>query len=103
MDTVKVSIGGRSLVVRPLSLGALELVQRKYEEMDKRGGGPTGSPENIQATAEVLAAALSRGNEGVTVEWLKQEIELPQIAPTLQAISEVSGLVRAPSGEAASP
>jgi hypothetical protein len=100
---VTLSIGGRELVVRPLTVGAFEAVAEFQRQAEKTGPDAQSSPETMKATVAVIAAALSRGNEGVTVEWLNAELELGAVRQVLAAIMSVSGLVAAPTGEAPSP
>jgi hypothetical protein len=98
-----VQVGGRELVVRPLTVGGFEVVSKLFREMETRGGGPFASPENVEATITVLATALSRGNDGISAEWLRDELEIPAVGDLLLSIARVSGLSAAAPGEGKSP
>jgi hypothetical protein len=100
---VTVSIGGRELVVRPLTVRGFEVVSGLFKEMEARGGGPFASSENVEATITVLTTALSRGNEGITAEWLRDELEIPAVGDLLLSIARASGLSAVAPGEGKSP
>jgi len=94
-----ITIGGRALEVRPLNLKTLRLVLPKIDAL--RGG--VGGDVQIDALLDVAHPALARGNEGVTREWLEEELTIAQIPEVLRVVAEASGLQQVAPGEAPSP
>lgn len=92
-------IGGRTLDVRPLNLKTLRLVLPK---LDVLRGGVAGDAQ-IDAVLDLAQPALARGNEGVTREWLEEELDITQLPELLRVVTEASGLGQAAPGEAPSP
>lgn len=94
-----ITIGGRVLEVRPLNLKTLRIV---LPRLDALNVGLTGDAQ-IDALLDLALPALARGNEGVTREWLEEELAVAQVPELLRVISEASGLAKAAPGEAPSP
>lgn len=96
----EVELGGEVMIVPPLNLSALELFQ---DRLSSYQGGI--DPESVKFVAEVAHAAIRRNYPDVTIEQLKDWIDLGNIGQVFNAVMNVSGLVRQGdgSGEAAAP
>jgi len=94
-----ISIGGRVLEVRPLNLKTLRLVLPK---LDALRAGVSGDVQ-IDALLDLAVPALSRGNDGVTREWLEEELTIAQVPELLRVVAQASGLQQVAPGEAPSP
>jgi len=95
-----ISIGGRVIEVRPLNLKTLRLVLPKLDAL--RAGG-IGSDVQIDALLDLALPALARGNDGVTREWLEEELTVAQIPELLRIVAQASGLQQVAPGEVPSP
>lgn len=93
-------IGGRTIEVRPLNIKTLRIVLPKLDAL--RAGGISGDVQ-LDALLDLALPALSRGNEGVTREWLEEELTVAQIPELLRVVAAASGLQQAAPGEAPSP
>lgn len=89
---VEIEINGDKFVCPPLNLRAIEQVQEKLQTFDSK------TPfEQLPIVAEVAQLALVRNYPDMTVEQLKDGIDLGNMAEIMNAVMGVSSLVK--SGE----
>ena len=85
-----VTVGGREFVVRPLLVRVAEEIQ-----------GDT-TPDGLAKLLKITAATLQRTAPDVTIEWLRDNGDVPELTDVMNALAEVSG--GAPNkGEAVGP
>lgn len=96
----EVELGGQIYVIPPLNLAALERFQDKLEAYS---GGI--DRESVAFVVEVVHTAMKRNYPDITVDELKELIDLGNIQSVFAAVMNVSGLVArsADAGEAAAP
>lgn len=95
-----ITIGGRVLEVRPLNLKTLRVVLPRLDELRS---GSLDVAAQVDAILDMAMPALARCNEGVTREWLEEEISVDQIPEILRVLGTASGLTQVAPGEAPSP
>lgn len=95
-----VNLGGTDYEVPPLNLAALERFQDK---LSRYTGGI--DPESVKFVVEVAHAAIKRNYPEMTVDELKELIDLGNIREIFGAVMNISGLVARTDalGEAAAP
>lgn len=91
-----VTFGGRDWVVPPLTLGRIQRLAPAFQTIND------GTGDQLGAVVAVLHAALSRNYPELTPDALADLIEIPDVERLTRVVLEVSGLVQAPAGEAAS-
>jgi hypothetical protein len=102
MNTPTVTIGGRSLTVRPLSLRALrDTVLPKLDQLGSTRGML--SPAQLDDVLDIVHVAVSRAHPEVTRDWIADEVTVADLGQLLAVITEASGLRPVPAGEARSP
>ncbi len=96
----EVELGGTVYIVPPLNLAALERFQDRLESY---AGGI--DRESVKFVVEVAHASIKRNYPDMTVDQLKELIDLGNIQEVFGAVMNVSGLVaRSPDkGEALAP
>lgn len=86
---IKLNLGGEELIVPPLNLKALRVLQGKLENY----AGGTDS-ESIETVIEAMHAALSRNYPEMTRDQVEEIIGLENMEEAMQAVMDVSGLLR---------
>lgn len=96
MTSSNITLGGRQLKLRPLTLRQIRDLAADIEA----GGrcGPRAAPEEVDAFCRVLAAGLAE-NDDITADALLDLVDLGDIAPVWASLMGISGFV-AKSGEA---
>lgn len=96
----EVDLGGTTYIVPPLNLAALERFQDRLENYT---GGL--DRESVSFVVEVAYAAIKRNYPDMTIDQLKELIDLGNIQQVFEAVMNVSGLVArsAPAGEEVAP
>jgi hypothetical protein len=93
-----VMIGGRMFEVRPLTL------KMAREGLPKLAAAQEAGTEVFFAEVrDYIHGALARATPDLTVAWLEENLELPDVNGILATIREVSGLTAPAPGEAVSP
>lgn len=95
-----IKIAGRELAVSPLNLKTLKIV---LPRLNKLQAGEMEIGDQVDAILDMATPALSRGNEGITREWLEEEITVDRIPEILRVLGEASGLKQVAPGEVPSP
>ena len=95
-----ITIGGRLLQVRPLNIKTLRIVLPNIEAIRVAG---LSNGVKLDALIDLALPALSRGNEGVTREWLEEALEVAQVPELIAVVAAASGLQQVAPGEARSP
>ncbi|OQW33936.1 MAG: hypothetical protein A4E20_11955 [Nitrospira sp. SG-bin2] len=96
----EIELGGKIYVVPPLSLGKVEYFQ---DQLINFTGGI--DPQSVKLVAEVTHAALLRNYPDMTLEEVKDVLDLGNMVEVFQAVLQVAGfvpVVTAP-GEAQAP
>lgn len=83
------TLGGKSYVIPPLSLGQVRRFQGKLQEWS----GAV-DDKSIEVCVEVIHAAMSRNYPDLTLEAVADLIDLGNMVEMMQAVMDVSGLVR---------
>ena len=91
-----VTIGGRVLDVKPCTVGMWKRKLRPYQ----KDVGTLDDDAAVDRTVDLLLAFVGH-NEGVTAEWLDEQLPMPP-HPVLAEVLRASGLQGAKPGEAAS-
>lgn len=96
----EIELGGTTYVVPPLNLAQVEYFQERLQ-------GYTGGldPESIKLAGEVVFAALSRNYPDITIEQVKEVLDLGNMHDVFSAVLNVSGFVAKAdaAGEAIAP
>lgn len=96
----EIELGGKTWIVPPLNLNAVEHFQ------DRLAGFTGGiDPQSVTLVAEVTHSALKRNYPDVTLEEVKDMLDLGNMIEVFQAVLQVAGFVaRADgSGEVVAP
>jgi hypothetical protein len=96
-DGVAMKLGGKEIVVPPLSLKLI----RKYQEELKNIGNFSGvpGPEQIDLISKVILDAIQRNYPDFTMDELEEVIDVKNMRTLFQAIMGVSGLEATPAKE----
>lgn len=89
---------GKSYVVPPLTLGALEDNQEALAK-----GGADLSPESVRAIIDIALAALQRNYPDMTREHVRGLLDVGNMTEVFLAVMDVSGLRRKAQEDAAEP
>jgi hypothetical protein len=95
----EIELGGKNYTVPPLNLTMVEHFQDKLI-------GFTGGmdPESVKLVAEVTHAAIIRNYPDMTLEEIKDVLDLGNMVEVFQAVLQVSGFIaRTDQGEAPAP
>lgn len=84
-QTVEHAIGGRTLVVAPIPIGKLKAVLEKFKNT-------TGIDDVADMYGTHLVTALSFNNEGLTKEFIQDNVSLPLAQQILGEFALVNGL-----------
>lgn len=87
-----IKIGGKEYIVPGLSLGQMEEMTDKIEKLE--GIGDKLTKEMVQLISEICHAALSRNYPGLTLEEVKNILDIRNMQSVLEAVLGASGLVK---------
>jgi hypothetical protein len=91
---IDVILGGTKFLVPPLSLGSLELFQKRLAAFQ---GGI--DPESVGTVIDVALAAINRNYPEMTREQLGAILDLSDMAEVMQAVMDVAGIRRKAAAE----
>lgn len=86
---VKMELGGKTYIVPPLSLGAIEMMQDRISNF--KGSA---SMESVGTVIDALHSALSRNYPDITREQVANMVDLGSMQEVMEAVMDVSGLKR---------
>lgn len=86
---IPLQLGGKTYIVPPLNLGALEQLQDRLEKFD----GGIGK-ENISTVLDATTAALKRNYPDITRDQVSELIDVGNMGEVMEAVMDVSGLKR---------
>ena len=92
-----VSLGGREMLVPPLSLGTIKAMQAEVEALQHMAGVPT--PAQIDTVIGLFHAALVRNYPDVTRAEVEDDVDLGNYAELLAAVMSISGFRREQPGQ----
>jgi hypothetical protein len=95
---VELTLGGRRLVVPPMSLGTLELM---HERLAQLATLPATDPSAVRTLVDATHAALQRNYPAMTREEVGQLVDLGNMTEVYEALMDVSGVKRRAQVEAA--
>jgi hypothetical protein len=95
----ELNLGGVVFVMPPLNLNAV----RKYETHIANLGKKGTVSENIEEALPILHAALVRNYPDLTVEQLRELVDMGNYFEAVAALTSISGFKKVPSGEARPP
>lgn len=87
-----VNLGGREMLVPPLSLGTIKAMQAEVETLQHMSGVPT--PAQIDTVIGLFHAALVRNYPDVTRAQVEEDVDLGNYAELLAAVMNISGFRR---------
>lgn len=100
---IPVELGGETLVIPPLALGALEQLQERVGNFR----GDIRDKEQVATVIDAAHAALKRNYPEMTREQVADAIDIGNMADVFEAVMDVSGLKRkaleTAAGEAQEP
>ncbi len=93
-----INLGGVEYILAPLNLNQVE----EFESRIKTLGTKPTMAENLADAAVLVQASLSRNYEGITVDDVREMIDLGNFERAAKAVVSISGFAAAPSasGEA---
>jgi hypothetical protein len=83
--------GGRVYTIAPLTLGALEGLQKRFTALGQ--GAPT-DPANVATVLDAAHAALKRNYPEITRDEVAELVDLGNMSDVLVAVLDVAGLHR---------
>jgi hypothetical protein len=94
---IEVNFGGAVYTVPPLTLGALEGLQKGLQALSASAG--TLEPQHIATVLDATYLALKRNYPEITREAVGELVDFGNMHEVLAAITDVSGIRRKQSGE----
>lgn len=87
---ISLNLSGETLVVPPLSLGALEQLQERINKFN----GDIGDREQVATVIDAVHAALRRNYPEITRDTVADMIGLENMNEVFEAVMDVSGMKR---------
>lgn len=87
---VRVNLGGKEYVIPPLTLSALEQLEDRLETFQ----GNLRDKDQRETMLAVLHACLSRNYAGITIDYLRDVVDVGNAMDAFGACMDVSGLRR---------
>ena len=89
-EGVEVSMGGRKIIIPPLSLKDVKKHSRTLNVLAQLDHSNVVAQAG--AIAEVIHAAIARNYPGITVAQVEEMLDLGSLVPAIDAVMRVSGL-----------
>lgn len=86
---ITVEMDGKTMVVPPLSLGAMEQMQARLEAFE---GGT--DPQSIRTVIDATHEAMKRNYPEITREFIAENLDLGNMEDFMRAVMDVSGMNR---------
>lgn len=96
IDGAKIKMGGVEYIVPALNLKRLRALSPKIDNLQAGRGTPD---EQMDATVEIIHAALSRNYPSLSIETVEDGVDLSNVQSILMAVLGASGLTSGEKGE----